>query len=477
MKTQQLTTLTLFVAGSLSLHAQKKPNILFIMTDQQSWNMLSCDGNRFLKTPAMDQIAQNGYRFNRSYCVNPVSLPSRFALLTGHYGSEVNVRWNTAPVNRAALQPILEQSSLGTIFQKAGYETLYGGKTHLPVWNTQGTANKRMQTNYGFSYFCDNDRRDLAVESAKIIANRKEKDQPLFLFISLINPHDICFMWKWEEYLKRNADSNTQETQSVKEMMALRNRLSEKEYKEQLPPLASNFAPLNDAPYMDSYLRFTDKERLDLYSWAYHRFTEKVDGEIALILDALENSVMKENTIIVFTSDHGDQNGAHQLVMKNRFYEESTRIPFIFSGPGIKKGIVDHETMACNGLDLIPTLCDLTNIEKPQGLTGISLKPQLTGKGKPTKRDFLFLENTVGYMVMDGKHKYALYDGPQNNELLIDLQNDPQERRNVLNENAYQKTRKRLHSELITWVERRELKLNPSIDKFPKDRVEKKQSK
>ena len=109
----------------------KKPNVLFIMTDQQSYTMMSCMGNPWLKTPNMDSIARMGYRFDKNYCANPVCMPSRFSLLTGHYASEVGVKENTSAANISKVHAITAKDALGNIFRKAGYNTLYSGKTHL----------------------------------------------------------------------------------------------------------------------------------------------------------------------------------------------------------------------------------------------------------------------------------------------------------------------------------------------------------
>src|SRR5574343_495152 len=107
--------LSLFLAANATIVSaqQSKPNIVYIMTDQQSFKMLSSAGNSSLRTPALDKLAEQGYRFSKAYCVNPVSVPSRFALLTGHYGSEVNVRYNTAVSDKEKLKPVLDECAMG----------------------------------------------------------------------------------------------------------------------------------------------------------------------------------------------------------------------------------------------------------------------------------------------------------------------------------------------------------------------------
>lgn len=463
----------MLLAGNITILSaqQSKPNIVYIMTDQQSFKMLSCDGNSHLSTPAIDKIARNGYRFTKAYCVNPVSVPSRFALLTGHYGSEVGVRHNQAVPDREKLKSILESSSMGKVFRSAGYETLYGGKTHLPMAYLKGDIDERMDTNYGFRYYCNDDGMKLAQESATILQNRKKQDQPLFLFVSLMNPHDINFFWQ-EKILsgpEKPANLTAREWECSTSLAQLQKTMPLKEYQKQIPPFPLNFEPVNDEPALDAYQKFTDKDRLNYYNWAYHRLTETVDRQIAVVLDALEKSAISDNTIIVFTSDHGDMNGSHQLIMKNRFYEESARIPFIFQGPAIKKAVVDNETLVCNGLDLLPTLCDFAGIKTPQGLTGVSLKPLLTGASKNIDRKYLFTESTVGYMVLDGRYKYALYDGTGNIELMTDTKTDPLEKENLATKSSAINVKNRLKNELTSWMKSRNITLDPTVTHLPKE--------
>lgn len=464
--------LSLALLSSLTSPAQPtKPNILFVMTDQQSFNMLSSAGNSGLSTPAMDKLASKGYHFTKTYCTNPVSLPSRFALLTGHYGSEIGVRHNQAIPDKEKLKSIVDQSAMGKLFRTGGYETMYGGKIHLPMATIQGTVKNRMDVNYGFDYYCEDDAMILAKQSAEILLSRRKEDKPLLLFVSLMNPHDVNFFWH-ESILsgsEKPKNLSQREWETSKALAESQKAMTDKEYKKQLPSFPENHEPVNDPPHMDSYQKFTDKDRLNYYSWAYHRLTEMVDKELNVILDALEKSEIAENTIVVFTSDHGDMNGAHQLIMKNRFYEESARVPFIFAGKGILAGVADNETLVNNGTDLIPTLCDFAGISVPESLTGISLKPKLTGKGKIQKREYVFIENTVGYMVMDGRYKYAMYDGPANNELLTDIKNDPLETTNLAYKQSSEAIKNKLSKKLNEWMQTRNLQLDPTITRLPKE--------
>ncbi|UCG56135.1 MAG: sulfatase-like hydrolase/transferase, partial [Phycisphaerales bacterium] len=163
---------------------EARPNILFIMTDQQSAGMMSCMGNKWLKTPAMDRLAASGIRFDRAYACNPVCVPSRFSLQTGLMPSAIGMGHN-GDSREAAVTEVMIRQSLGRLFRKAGYETVYGGKVHLP------RKMKGIQ-NLGYRNLTSNSRRGLADACAEFIKGKHTK--PFLLFASFINPHDICYM-------------------------------------------------------------------------------------------------------------------------------------------------------------------------------------------------------------------------------------------------------------------------------------------
>jgi len=457
------------LSTSALLAQEKKPNILFILTDQQNSSMLSCAGNDKLQTPAMDRIAEKGVRFTRAYCANPVSLPSRFALLTGHFASEVDVRYNEAIADKTKVGEICANGTIGTVFRNAGYTTLYGGKTHLPPANSK-TVTERMNETYGFSsYFTSNERDTLAMMAADYLQNYKTTDNPFCMVVSLINPHDICFFWNDKIYDETRPTTIPWDSWNYcKSMINKRIELGEEVYTSQLPPFPVNYAQMTNAPHLDTYMSFTDRSKLDFYSWSYHRLTEAVDAEIDVVLTALENSQVSDNTIVVLTSDHGDMNGAHQLIMKSRIYDEASKIPFIFYGPGIKQNVTDT-TLANNGLDLLPTLCDLAGIDAPTGLTGYSLKSQLTDVAPtPIAREYMFYETAIAFVCMDNRYKYALYDGSGITEVLIDLQNDLKETNNVAQDAAYENVHDRMHAELTAYMNLHNYVLNPNVTRMPK---------
>jgi len=445
MKAKLLMSLALPFLGGSSLFSQTKPNVLFIMTDQQSYNMMSCMGNKWLNTPNMDKIAAMGYRFEKAYAVNPVCMPSRFSLLTGHYASEVGVKENTQAFDDSKVKSVVSDGALGVIFRKAGYETLYSGKTHL--YGTKDVSE------YGFKLNGLDPYDGPAIYAEKVLSEigKTKQEKPFLLFLSFLNPHDICYnAGKDKRFPDRLPAANSRETARL---LALQKTLTTEVYRKQIPPRAFNPAPINDEQsemvLMDIESRTWNNDRWNLYNWMYHRLTESVDAQIGRVLAALKKAGIEENTIIVLTSDHGDMNGAHGLIHKNVPFEECQHIPLIFSGKGITPNYANKTTLVCNGLDFLPTICDLTGIPLPKGLPGISLKPFLTGKGIKPERKTIITEDYNCFQINDGRYKYSILELPGNPEILTDLQVNPGETINYAQDVSYKEIKASLRKELM----------------------------
>lgn len=448
-----LLSLTLAGATTLPIWAQSKPNVLIIMTDQQTYNMMSNTGNQWLKTPNMDYIASKGYSFNKVYCANPVSMPSRFTMLTGHRASEIGVRENTNFYSREKVAPIIEEAGMGNIFRKGGYETLYSGKLHL-----YGTKDLK---EYGFELNGIDPYDGPAIYAEKALPElaASKRDKPFFMVLSFLNPHDICAKvgvdGKGEGEVKMSA------TVEPGKILARQKAMDPEEYKRQIPPRAKNTAPIEgeikSMVSMNDKSRSWNEDQWNLYGWMYYRLTESVDAQIGRVLEALRKSGLEENTIILFTSDHGELNGAHNLNTKNCMFEEAQRVPFIIAGKGIKSNVVDKSTLVCNGYDMIPTLCDLTGVDCPKGLSGISLKPFLTGEGKTPNRKYIITENYNGYQITDGRYKLSVYELLGQPETLTDIMINPGETKNFINDPAYTKIKKELKDYLMADLKARGL--------------------
>ena len=419
------------------MNETKKPNILIIVTDQQHLNMMSCAGNTYLKTPAIDALATHGVRCTRAYCSNPVCVPSRFSLFTGRMPSAIGMRSNSS----ADTTPYTEQyqaEGMGHCLKAAGYTCVYGGKTHFPQQMSAGDL--------GFEYIEKDERDDLARVCADWL--QQDHQQPFAMVASLINPHDICYMairaFATSEFDHKLLERGATEVATLDKALETPEGMSEEEFFNKLcPPLPSNHQPQTDEPEMirgmieqRSFKRQARDEwgekEWRMHRWAYARLTEVVDKQIQQITDALDASGQRDNTIIIFTSDHGDHDASHKLEHKTAFYNEADNVPFIICDPSNPNpGSVNTSALINNGLDLFPTVCDYANAKMPAHISGHSLRNLANGQANSLVRDCVYAENEMSYMVCSERYKYVLYDEGAHNEQLYDLKNDPDQMRNA----------------------------------------------
>jgi choline-sulfatase len=427
--------------AALAADGERRPNVLYIMTDQQHAGMLSCAGNPYLKTPAMDSLAATGTRFEKAYATNPVCLPSRVSMMTGYLPSHFGIRSN-ADARGPIAEEILSRS-MGWIFRKAGYETAYGGKTHWPKGMTVQSL--------GFQTLTGNDRDELAQECVRFI--QAKHDRPFLLVASFINPHDICYMAIDDHTRATKKEAMYPKSTEARKQLAAALQLPEGISREEFfrgvcPPLPEN----HEIPALEPECISTEyvkartfrnyarenwsDEQWRLHRWAYCRLTERVDGQVGLLLAALRGAGLEERTVIVFSSDHGDMDSAHRLEHKSILYEEAVRVPFIVSYKGVTRpGLVDTAHLVSAGLDLIPTLCDFAGIDPPAELPGRSVKPLCSGRSPDAWRSELVVESQAGRMLRTERYKYNRYDSGAHREQLIDLEEDPGEMVNLA-ENA-----------------------------------------
>ncbi len=441
------------------LHAaekKKRPNILFIITDQQHSGMMSCTGNPYLKTPAMDRLAASGKRFEMAYSANPVCVPARFSFFTGRMPSAMGMGENLDG-KKGAPKEMAEQA-MGWLLQKAGYETVYGGKVHLP----KGLALDQI----GFTNITSDQRAELADKCVEYL--KQPHDKPFLLVASFINPHDICYMAI--DAHGRFAGLKPRNNDAAKVMAALITEPKKdlKQFvKDHCPPLPENFdvPDLEPEGITESYLKVREfrqyvrdnwsDEMWRLHRWAYCRLTEMVDEKIGKVLDAVRDAGLEEDTLIVFTSDHGDHDSSHHLEHKSILYEEAARIPLIMSHKGqIPANTIDNTHPISNGLDILPTLCDYADTEVPEDLHGASIRPIAEGKSTPKWRDHIIVESQNGRMIRTARYKYCIYDTGKNPEQLTDLKNDPGEMNNLAYDKKHEKIRNQHRSLLAKWVNR-----------------------
>ncbi len=418
----------------------KSPNILLICTDQQAAAAMSCVGNAYLRTPAMDWIAEHGVRFERAYCTHPLCSPSRAGIFTGRMPHEIGAHEN----ERGIEEPYRSQG-MGHLLRKAGYDCVYAGKWHVPEYDIHDEI-------HGFrriSRFGDDVVTDKCVEYL-----RQEHERPFLMVASYDNPHNIC-EWAREQNLPWG---NIDDDVLLKDC----------------PPLPANFAiapyepevvrrTVNASPRAYSSADYATPDWWRRYRYAYFRLVEKVDSEIGRLLEALRELGLDDNTVILLTSDHGNCSGAHQITQKTFLFEEAVRVPLLITAPdNHSKGIVDTTHLVSNGLDLIPTLCDYAGVSAPEELRGSSLRLVLEGGPESVWRDHLVAETYLktfypkgwrGRMVRDARYKYVTYDWGRYREQLFDLENDSGEMVNLADVRTYGDILETFRQRLLDWCE------------------------
>lgn len=452
LKTTALNASILLMPGylqSAQRGPRKQPNIIYIFTDQQSASMMSCAGNKWLKTPAMDYIAENGIRFTRAYTTNPVCVPARVSMMTGRFAGYFDdddgkpLRQNNGSRGNGQLSDEVRTTTIAAYLKEAGYDLIYGGKIGLP--------RALNPTVLGFDYICKDAREILAEETATFIKGKHDK--PYFMIVSLINPHDICYMvirdYAGPERQKTTARAKT-ELATLDKALEMPDGVSEEEFfARYCPPLPANYEPQKDEPKgVEAMLDSRDFRRISRekygekqwrrHRWAYCRLTEFVDDKVQTILDAIKQSGQEENTLVIFSSDHGDMDASHRMEGKSALYEESANVPFMAMWKGqIPAGQIDDTHLVSNGLDLLPTICDYAGTKGVADDRGKTLRPLFEGV-EVSWRDSLGVESEFGRMVVDkDKLKYIRYDADGKEEQLLDLNKDPYETTHFTNDPKY----------------------------------------
>jgi arylsulfatase A-like enzyme len=424
----------------------KRPNILFIMTDQQSADVLSCRmGTAHLKTPVMDSLAAKGMFFRRAYTANPLCIPARTSLFTGQCPHTTGIQTND---NKASLGGRFQ--TFGNILRDAGYDTGYFGKWHLPY-----PANEMSAHGFEVMGAVKNDGIDSQIPPLAGEFILQKRDNPFLLVTSFVNPHNIC-EWARGEELKNGA-------------------VGDPPPEEQCPPAVKNSAAMKDEPDILPLIRRSyqsakmfpvgsfDKKKWCEYRWAYFRMIEMVDSHIGKVLQAVQESGQAENTLVVFTADHGDCQGAHGWNQKTVLFEESVRVPLIISSQGSSKAGTSN-LLVNTGLDLFPTLCDYAGVKPPANLSGMSLKAAAGGAAAPS-RPYVVVENKMiqgvpiegdkpepgGRMVRSERFKYCLYDLGQRRESLVAMEQDPGELVNLAGKEEYREALKQHRQYLAEW--------------------------
>lgn len=450
--TQMKTILTfriLLTTCLLTINAfaqDSKPNILIISADEMVPMLLGAYDHPVVKTPNLDKLVAQGVRFDAAYSNNPLCAPARAIMLTGRYSSNIRVYDNAAPL----------ASDIPTInhyLVHQGYETVLSGKVHFVGPDQMHGFQKRFidshyPTDYRWvksreekiprphfgNYIAKNITVDKKSRNLELDewAHREALDylsdvdgqQPFFLFVSYNFPHEP--FWPPQKYWDMYKDAEIQ-----------------------LPEFPENWQ--DKLSIMDKWLRrhsstdvedVTDPESIREVRRAYYALYTYIDDKVGEILEALENRGLDENTIIMFTSDHGDMVGEKGMVQKRNFNEWSARIPLIIKYPDGRHAGTQQATPV-SLVDIMPTMLEWIDvpIDPWLDLDGHSLTPLLDGKFD--KDRFAILENhsegvyTTCFSVVKDGYKYNWFTGYGSQ--LINLKQDPGEWNNLSGIREYAK--------------------------------------
>jgi choline-sulfatase len=401
---------------------ERKPNILFINTDQQHFDALSAHGNPHVYTPHMDRLVKNGVTFRLSHTSNPVCGPARACWYTGRMPSEAGT-----PNNSYAIRNDLP--NLRTWSSAQGYTEMYVGK--------YGVFYKQEPNHYPLAGHWLGEFSDEAISrTAQAFLRQYDGAKPFFLSLGIHQPHDICF---W-----------------IMDRQAASGLLPYAELKDQLPPLPANFGYDEKEPetVIQSRKGLSPQNWSETdwryYLWSYYRMVEMADAEIGRVLDTLADSKFAENTLVIFSSDHGEGTAHHKMTQKHYLYDEALRVPLVISWPGhIAQNLTDTRHLV-SGVDFAPTVCDFAGLKPLPSMRGHSLRPLLEEK-QTEWREFVVGESNVnGRALRTMDFKYITYFG-EKTEQLFDMKNDAGETRNLALDAQYSGTLHEMKKLLAGW--------------------------
>jgi choline-sulfatase len=451
-----LTLLTaLLLAGLAALRANESAesyNVILLMTDEHNPRITGCYGDTLVKTPTLDGLAARGVRFTSAYCQNPICVPSRVSLVSGRMPSHLQTLGN------AANQKYENMTTLADVFNKAGYQTAWFGKTHWgdPRFQESGEGAKNKKAAKAERAQAEGDesfgRLPQQAQVSKwpveknpehLTANEalafleQNKAGKFFMGVSFVKPHfPFTIQQPYYDLYRGKVSLPRAPAQLIEELPAISKQERAKH-------------KLGEA---------TNEEVLRAKA-IYYGMVTYVDEEFGRILKKLDELGLREKTIILYTADHGEMLGDRGLWYKNSFYDGSASIPFIWSFPkALPLGkVISAPAM---NMDIFPTLCDLCNLPKPSGLEGKSLAPLMKGT-EDGKDRYALSENYrggfAGRMIRTAKWKYFFYTNGE--EYLYDMQADPLEENNLVKNPALRKTADELKQRASEgWIAPREKK-------------------
>jgi len=409
----------------------QRNNLLILVADQLSALALRCYGGDLARTPNIDQLAENGVRFD-AWTSCPLCLPARASFWTGRFPHETGVLSNGRLFEQGTIGD--EVATLGDALGAAGYHCVHFGKTHdggaLRGFDCAPGGEVPLSDPGGFAYNHDSFRDEHTAQQAERFLGEHEGEDPWCCVVDLNNPHNIC------GFVAENHEGCIDG---------------------ELPDLPSNFAAdeLDKRPAPVQYLCCSHRRQQQSAGWneqqyrqyraAYAHFTALADAQIGRVVEAMRQRADAERCTVLFFADHGDGMAAHQVITKHcTFYEETVKVPMIVAGAGVDaRGAAVGDPMI-SLLDLFPTLADLAGAQIPHDLWGRSFARSLRGEELHEAHDYVVAEwhsewgSTVepGRMLRSPRRKYTRYR-ENDGEELFDLDKDPGKSRNLLGNSAY----------------------------------------
>ena len=421
-----------------------RPNILLLHTDQQRFDALGAAGNDDIDTPALDRLASEGTRFDHYYVQAPVCMPSRASYLTGLYPTQLDIYTNgiTLPASVRTLPEYLTQRS---------YHTANLGKLHfLPHANRD---HRQRHPNYGFDHLEISDEPGCYEDAYRKWVSERAPDQLDDISVGLPPAtetwHELLYMddgiqHPEERFPKRPvafpADDELTHTAFVADRTI---EYLERHHEERFCCVSGFYSPHSPwvAPerFIDSYdpdaltlpdggTGDIDEEELRRARWGYYAMVSEVDYHVGRVLDRLDDLGIREDTLVLFTSDHGEWLGERGRYGKGwPATDQVSRVPLIASWPGeIEAGrVVDG---FAEGVDLVPTILDATGIQCPPELLGTSLLPAARGDAL-THRDSALTEGRLGKTLRTEQYRYV--SAANGDEQLYHIESDPRQLENL----------------------------------------------
>lgn len=406
------------------------PNVILIISDQWSTKVSDGSGNydNGILTPGIDLLAKQGISFKQAYSTYPLCTPARASLFTGLYSHHNDVGFNLKKdsiLARAQFTP-----TLGKSFKEAGYNVAYFGKEHAGGYGYASATEFGSMTHSNGGMLAEGSAYDPIFTEDAIKYIKDQKDKPFFMTLSLINPHDICRVLGGKVQGATFADAIHFARNDDEPYLRFQPR----------PDLPNN----HEVAYEKGMILHEDfmyKEVFELNEDQWKRFIstyqlliENTDRLIGLLLKNLKEQGLEENTIVMFTTDHGEMSGSHKLIAKTTFYEESSKIPVIIRYPKEIKQSTTNNNALVSTIDIMPTLLDLAGVGIPKGIDGKSFKKQILESEVSTNEfDIVFSQNQFGRMVRYDEFKYVrsvVYGITY--EILYDIDKDPSESKNLL---------------------------------------------